>query len=170
MPIQPHLWFDPEDREAAESYVSTIPDSRLIEVATVPDMPSGDVEVLLLEQARVPFQRFSADSRSLLNGLLVDVHSREKASAKSESIGAPRRPASEAFPRPRCASRKSGRPPRSASGRLRGGGFDRPRTRRRQAGSPTGDKKEERPPPAFGSSGGNEPRTPLLPIFFLNER
>ncbi|MDD4933508.1 MAG: VOC family protein [Methylacidiphilaceae bacterium] len=65
--IKPHLWFDKEAREAAEFYVSIFPDSRLIEVAMVPDTPSGDVEVVLFELSGVPFSAFSAGPRFRFN-------------------------------------------------------------------------------------------------------
>ncbi len=58
--IKPHLWFDKEAREAAGFYVSIFPDSRVTDVVTVRDTPSGDVEVVLFELTGVPFQAFSA--------------------------------------------------------------------------------------------------------------
>ncbi len=44
--ITPHLWFDKEAKEAAEFYCSTFPQSRISNVTTLRDTPSGDTDVV----------------------------------------------------------------------------------------------------------------------------
>lgn len=44
--IVPHLWFDTEAKEAAEFYTSLLPDSKITNVATLHDTPSGDCDVV----------------------------------------------------------------------------------------------------------------------------
>jgi predicted 3-demethylubiquinone-9 3-methyltransferase (glyoxalase superfamily) len=58
--ITPHLWFDTEAREAAAFYCSVFPDSRVLRVATLPDTPSGAVDVVEFELAGQYFQAISA--------------------------------------------------------------------------------------------------------------
>jgi predicted 3-demethylubiquinone-9 3-methyltransferase (glyoxalase superfamily) len=58
--ITPHLWFDREAKEAAEFYVSTFPESRVITVRTITDTPSGDCDIVWFELFGQPFQAISA--------------------------------------------------------------------------------------------------------------
>lgn len=58
--ITPHLWFDREAVEAAELYSSTFPGSRVTEVSTLHDTPSGDVDVVSFELFGQPFMAISA--------------------------------------------------------------------------------------------------------------
>jgi predicted 3-demethylubiquinone-9 3-methyltransferase (glyoxalase superfamily) len=58
--IVPHLWFDREAREAAEFYVSVFPESRITNVTTLRDTPSGDCDVVSFELAGQPFMAISA--------------------------------------------------------------------------------------------------------------
>jgi len=58
--IVPHLWFDKEAKEAAEFYVSLFPDSRITNVSTIEDTPSGDCDVVSFELAGQPFMAISA--------------------------------------------------------------------------------------------------------------
>lgn len=58
--IVPHLWFDKEAREAAEFYVSLFPDSRVTNVTTLHDTPSGDADSVSFELAGQPFMAISA--------------------------------------------------------------------------------------------------------------
>jgi predicted 3-demethylubiquinone-9 3-methyltransferase (glyoxalase superfamily) len=58
--ITPHLWFDKEAREAAEFYVSLFPDSRISNITTISDTPSGDCEIVSFDLAGQPFMAISA--------------------------------------------------------------------------------------------------------------
>ena len=41
--IVPHLWYDKEANEAAEFYASIFPDSRITNVTTLKETPSGEL-------------------------------------------------------------------------------------------------------------------------------
>ena len=58
--ITPHLWYDHEAKEAAELYVGIFPDSRITNVTTLHDTPSGDCDVVSFELFGRPFQAISA--------------------------------------------------------------------------------------------------------------
>jgi predicted 3-demethylubiquinone-9 3-methyltransferase (glyoxalase superfamily) len=58
--IVPHLWFDKEASEAAEFYASVFPDSRVANITTLHDTPSGDCEVVSFELSGQPFKAISA--------------------------------------------------------------------------------------------------------------
>ncbi len=58
--ITPHLWFDREAVEAAEFYSSTFRDSRVTDVFTLRDTPSGDTDVVSFELFGQPFMAISA--------------------------------------------------------------------------------------------------------------
>lgn len=58
--ITPHLWFDKEAREAAEFYVSLIPNSKITHVSTIHNTPSGDCDTVSFELAGQPFMAISA--------------------------------------------------------------------------------------------------------------
>lgn len=44
--ITPHLWFDREAIEAAEFYTSAVPNSKVTNVTTLHDTPSGDTDIV----------------------------------------------------------------------------------------------------------------------------
>lgn len=44
--IVPHLWYDKEAKEASEFYVSIFPDSKITDVTTIHDTPSGDSDIV----------------------------------------------------------------------------------------------------------------------------
>ena len=58
--ITPHLWFDKEAREAAEFYVSLLPGSKISDVTTLSNTPSGDCDIVSFELAGQPFMAISA--------------------------------------------------------------------------------------------------------------
>lgn len=58
--ITPHLWFDTQAKEAAEFYVSVFPDSKINNVITLKDTPSGDADSVSFEIAGSPFMAISA--------------------------------------------------------------------------------------------------------------
>ena len=58
--IVPHLWYDKEAREAAEFYTSIFPDSKITNVTTLHDTPSGDADIVSFELAGQPFMAISA--------------------------------------------------------------------------------------------------------------
>jgi predicted 3-demethylubiquinone-9 3-methyltransferase (glyoxalase superfamily) len=47
--IIPHLWFDKEAKEAAEFYSSAFPDSKLTNITTIHNTPSGDCDIVSFE-------------------------------------------------------------------------------------------------------------------------
>src|ERR687895_1301429 len=58
--ITPHLWFDTEAVEAAEFYSSTFANSKVTNVTTLHDTPSGDTDVVSFELFGQPFMAISA--------------------------------------------------------------------------------------------------------------
>jgi predicted 3-demethylubiquinone-9 3-methyltransferase (glyoxalase superfamily) len=58
--IVPHLWFDKEAREAAEFYASIFPNSKVTNVTTLHDTPSGDCDMVTFELSGQPFMAISA--------------------------------------------------------------------------------------------------------------
>jgi predicted 3-demethylubiquinone-9 3-methyltransferase (glyoxalase superfamily) len=58
--ITPHLWFDTEAVEAAERYCSIFPGSKVTDVVTIHDTPSGDVDTVSFELLGHPFMAISA--------------------------------------------------------------------------------------------------------------
>jgi predicted 3-demethylubiquinone-9 3-methyltransferase (glyoxalase superfamily) len=58
--ITPHLWFDKEAREAAKLYTSLIPNSKVRNVKTLHNTPSGDCDIVSFELSGQPFMAISA--------------------------------------------------------------------------------------------------------------
>lgn len=58
--IVPHLWYDKEAKEAAAFYASLFPDSRVTNVTTLHDTPSGDCDIVSFELAGEPYLAISA--------------------------------------------------------------------------------------------------------------
>ena len=59
-PITPHLWFDKEAKEAAEFYCSVFPNSKITNVTTLRNTPSGDCDVVAFQLSGQPFMAISA--------------------------------------------------------------------------------------------------------------
>ena len=60
MQITPHLWFDKEAVEATEFYTATLPNSKVTNVSTITDTPSGDCDIVSFELCGQPFMAISA--------------------------------------------------------------------------------------------------------------
>jgi predicted 3-demethylubiquinone-9 3-methyltransferase (glyoxalase superfamily) len=59
--ITPHLWFDKEAREAAEFYVAAFGNgSKITNITTLHDTPSGDTDIVSFELAGQSFMAMSA--------------------------------------------------------------------------------------------------------------
>ncbi len=58
--ITPHLWFDREAKEAAQFYTSVFPGSKVTNVSTLHDTPSGSVDTVSFELSGHPFMAISA--------------------------------------------------------------------------------------------------------------
>jgi predicted 3-demethylubiquinone-9 3-methyltransferase (glyoxalase superfamily) len=58
--IVPHLWFDKEAKEAAEFYTALFPDSKITNITTLHDTPSGDCDVVSFEVWGYSFMAISA--------------------------------------------------------------------------------------------------------------
>lgn len=58
--IVPHLWFDTQTKEAAEFYVSLFPDSKITNVTTLRDTPSGDCDIVSFKLWGYGFMSISA--------------------------------------------------------------------------------------------------------------
>lgn len=58
--IIPHLWFDTQAMEAARLYVSTFPDSKILNTITLQNTPSGTTEHVTFELSGHEFQAISA--------------------------------------------------------------------------------------------------------------
>jgi predicted 3-demethylubiquinone-9 3-methyltransferase (glyoxalase superfamily) len=58
--IVPHLWYDKEAKEAAEFYTSIFPKSKITDVTTIHDTPSGDSDIVSFELWGQKFMAISA--------------------------------------------------------------------------------------------------------------
>jgi predicted 3-demethylubiquinone-9 3-methyltransferase (glyoxalase superfamily) len=58
--IVPHLWFDKEAKEAAEFYASVFPESRITNIITLQETPSGDTDLVSFEVWGQKFMAISA--------------------------------------------------------------------------------------------------------------
>ncbi len=65
--ITTHLWFDKEAKEAAEFYVSVLPQSKITSITTLHDTPSGSVDTVTFELLGRAFQAISAGPYFKLN-------------------------------------------------------------------------------------------------------
>lgn len=71
MQLVTHLWFAEEAKEAAEFYVSLLPDSRIERVtnspADTPNRPAGSVEIVEFTLTGQPFMAISAGKQDAFN-------------------------------------------------------------------------------------------------------
>ena len=58
--IIPHLWYDTQAKEAAEFYCSVFPNSKIANVITLHNTPSGDCDIVSFELSGQPFMAISA--------------------------------------------------------------------------------------------------------------
>ena len=58
--IVPHLWFDNEAKDAADFYISLFDKSKIVQVTTLHNTPSGDVDTVVFELAGQEFMAISA--------------------------------------------------------------------------------------------------------------
>lgn len=58
--VVPHLWYDKDAKEASEFYASVFPDSRVTNVTTLYDTPSGDCDAVSFELWGQKFMAISA--------------------------------------------------------------------------------------------------------------
>lgn len=58
--IVPHLWYDKEAKEAAEFYASIFPESKITNVTTIRNTPSGDSDMVSFELWGEKFMAISA--------------------------------------------------------------------------------------------------------------
>lgn len=58
--IIPHLWYDTEAREAAELYTSAFPDSKINNISTIHNTPSGDADIVSFTLSGQRFMAISA--------------------------------------------------------------------------------------------------------------
>ncbi|MBP1715093.1 MAG: 3-demethylubiquinone-9 3-methyltransferase [Deltaproteobacteria bacterium] len=58
--ITPHLWFDKEAREAAGFYTSVFPKSKIKDITTIHNTPSGSVDIATIELLGQEFMMMSA--------------------------------------------------------------------------------------------------------------
>lgn len=65
--IVPHVWYDKEAREAAGFYASVFPDSKITNVTTLHDTPSGDSETVSFEIWGQKFMAISAGPHFKIN-------------------------------------------------------------------------------------------------------
>jgi predicted 3-demethylubiquinone-9 3-methyltransferase (glyoxalase superfamily) len=65
--IVPHLWFDKEAKESAEFYTSVFPDSRITNVSTIRDTPSGECDLVSFQLSNYELMSISAGPYFKLN-------------------------------------------------------------------------------------------------------
>src|SRR6266704_3530572 len=83
--ITPHLWFDKEAKEAAELYTSQIPNSKIENVKTLHNTPSGDCDLVSFELSGQAFMAISAGPLYKFNPS-VSFHVKCKARDEVDSI------------------------------------------------------------------------------------
>jgi len=65
--IVPHLWYDKEAEQAAELYTAVFPDSKITNITTLHDTPSGSADIVSFELSGQAFMAISAGPYFKLN-------------------------------------------------------------------------------------------------------
>lgn len=65
--ITPHLWYDKDAKEAAKFYITLFPDSKITDIITLYDTPSGDAELVSFELSGQKFMAISGGPHFKLN-------------------------------------------------------------------------------------------------------
>src|SRR3989338_10420779 len=87
--ITPHLWFDKEVKEAVEFYVSIFPNSKITNITTLRNTPSGDCDVVSFKLLGYSFMAISAGPFFKINPSIsfhVKCHTIEEVDALWEKI------------------------------------------------------------------------------------
>ena len=87
--LTPHLWFDKEAKEAAHFYTSVFSDSKITNVMTLRDTPSGDCDVVSFEIAGQSFMAISAGPLFKFNpsvSFIISVDKKEDVDALWEKL------------------------------------------------------------------------------------
>src|SRR5262249_32275511 len=83
--ITPHLWFDKEAKEAFELYASLFPNSKITNITTLHDTPSGDCDVVSFELSGQEFGAINAGSLFRFNPS-ISFHVKCKAEDEVDSM------------------------------------------------------------------------------------
>ncbi len=67
MHLKPSIWFDTQAGEAAAFYTRLFPDSRIEDILSLPDIPSGEVELVSFSLSGISFEAMSAGPYAALN-------------------------------------------------------------------------------------------------------
>lgn len=84
--IIPHLWFDKEAREATAFYASVFPNSKVTNITTINDTPSGDCDIVNFNLSGQEFMAISAGPYFKLNpsiSFMVNFDPSENPSARA---------------------------------------------------------------------------------------
>jgi predicted 3-demethylubiquinone-9 3-methyltransferase (glyoxalase superfamily) len=83
--ITPHLWFNKEAKEAAEFYAALVPNSKIKNITTLHNTPSGDCDVVSFELSGLSFMAISAGPLFKFNPS-VSFHVRCKTKGEVDAI------------------------------------------------------------------------------------
>lgn len=89
--ITPHLWFDKEAKEAAEFYCSVFPNSKITNITTLNNTPSGTVDVVSFNLSGQPFMAISAGPLFKFNesiSFIIDCETQEEIDYYWEKLSA----------------------------------------------------------------------------------
>ncbi|MHB8652202.1 MAG: VOC family protein [Minisyncoccota bacterium] len=71
--IIPHLWFNTQAKEATARYVSLFPDSKIENVTTITDTPSGDCDVVTFKLSGQDFEKIARVTQAFLKMKKFDI-------------------------------------------------------------------------------------------------